>query len=845
MPSQELVSLTVDGQAVEVGRGRLLLDVLRSLGKRIPTLCHDVRLTPFGGCRLCVVMRHDGRGGLIPSCSTPVLPGMIVETDTPEVIESRRYQLRLLLLNHRLECPVCERRGDCRLQDLMYEYGVPERPLPFERAEIPRDEASPVILRDTEKCILCGKCVRLCDEVQGVAAIAIVQRGLRARVTTLLDRPLDCEFCGQCVNACPVGALVGKPYVTNVPAWLRQAETTTCSFCSCGCQIVGESSDRELVRVAADDELEPNHGKLCVKGWLGLDVLSSGERLTRPMIRRDGTLVETSWNDALGIVTEALRAAGRAGSRVVGIGSSRLATEDAYLLQRLLRAGVGTPHVGLGPGGGTAALSDGMAALTGTPRSSASIETLREADVVLVLRGDPTRTHPLVKTELVQGASQRGQELVLAHALSGGLERHAALFLPLAPAGEAALLHGVAARLAAEYPETLEPLRALSGVGPWIDSLLPYTPDVVERLTGVAPGPFDALITMLRKARKVVTVVVTGLGIPGDEAEVTRAAAAVNALLGPAGGGLLVLGERANLQGALDVGLHPAWLPGGHAAEDSAARQTLARAWGHEVPPPAGIPTERAIHAVEGDPGLGVLYLVGQDPVGAWPGGLRGSEAVARAGLLVVQDAFMTQTARLADVVLPVAILSERSGSVVSADGVRRALRPLLQPPPGVPQDGQIFREIGRRLGVALPEGAELEAQVDAACRAADMRPVLRCLVPAPAPVLGERWTGLLLDASPQLFRSGSVTDRSSLLQELAPSAVLRLSPRDAEAHGVRNGDAVRLTAGGREALLRARVDTTVRTGTVLAPWHARWDSVAALMTPDDQPLAAEIRRSS
>ncbi len=844
MASQELVSLTVDGQVVEAGRGSLLLDVLRGLGKRIPTLCHDPRLTPYGGCRLCVVMRHDGRGGLIPACSTPVLPGMVVETSTPDVIESRRYQLRLLLLNHRLECPACERRGDCRLQDLMYEYGVPERRVPFERVAVPRDEASPVILRDTEKCILCGKCVRLCDEVQGVAAIAIVHRGLRARVATLLDRPLDCEFCGQCVNACPVGALVAKPYVSDVPAWLREAETTTCSFCSCGCQLVGESSDRALVCVTANDDLEPNHGKLCVKGWLGLDILASKDRLTRPLIRKDGELVEATWSEAIGAVTTALKTAGETRGRVVGLGGSRLAVEDAYLMQRLLRTTVGTPHVGVGPSGGTAALSDGMAALTGVPRSSATFESLRQADVVLVLRGDPSRTHPLVKTDLVQGASQRGQKLVLAHALSGGLERHAALTLSLRPAGEATLLNGLAARLLAEQPERFEPLRTLPDAEAWLSSLHPFTPAVIEDVAGVSGASFESLVALVRDARKVVTVVVTGLGIPGDEAAVTRAAVAFDALLGPSGGGLLVLGEKANVQGVLDAGLHPAWLPGGRPAADAAARTALAQTWEHDVPAPDGLTLEQVLQGA-GQPPVDVLYLVGQDPVGAWPGSLRGAEAVERAGFVVVHDAFMTQTARLADVVLPVAILSERTGSMVGADGQRRAFRPLLPPPSGVPQDGQIFREIGRRLGVALPEGASLKAQVDAACRAAAVVPVLRRLIPEAPPVIGPRWTGLLLDASPQLFRSGSVTDRSAVLQELAPSAVLRISPRDAATNGVQAGDMVRLTAGGREALLRARVDATVRDGTVVAPWRARWDSVAALMIPDDQPIAAEIRRSS
>ena len=839
--ARDLVQLTIDGQAVEADAGARLLDVIRERGIRVPTLCHDPRLEPFGGCRLCVVARRDGRGGLVPACATPALKGMIIETSPPEVIEARRRQLQLLLLNHRLECPVCERHGDCRLQDLLYEYGVPESRLPFERVRRPRDEASPVISRDAEKCILCGKCVRLCEEVQGVAAIGIVHRGLQSTVATLMERPLDCEFCGQCVNSCPVGALIARPHASPVPAWLRRRDTTTCSFCSCGCQVTVETHAGSPVRVFSDEQREPNRGKLCVKGWLGLDVLSATGRLTRPLVRRDGHLVEASWDEALGAVARALRENATTGAgAVVGVGGSRLTCEDAYLMQRLMRTAAGTGHVGLGPAGGAAALDQGMGALTGAPRSSASFEDMRQADVVFVLRADPTRTPPLVKTDLLQGL-RRGQRLVLAHALSGGLERHASMYLPLRPAAEEALLHGLAARVLADAPASAESVRGLPGFRDWSDSLLPYTAKLVEELTGVAPEALDRAASMLQDARKPVIVVVTGLGIPGDEAAVTRAAVMLDALLG--GGGVLVLGEKANIQGVIDAGLHPAWLPGGRSAEDAGARVEMSAAWGHAVAGATGQATVRAVHGTAETP-VGLLYLVGQDPAGSWPRALLGAEAVQRAGFVVVQDAFLTETARMADVVLPVAILAEREGTMVGADGVRRALRAVLTPPVGVPRDGQIFHELGRRLGVALPQGPSLEDALTREVGWPLARPRLLRLAPAPAPRQGAPFAGMLLDASPQLFRSGSTTDYSPLLQELAPSVALRLSPVDAAGLGLSNGDAVQLTAGGRELLLRARLDPTVRPGTVVAPWRARWDTVTPLLH-DHEPTAAHVRRAS
>jgi NADH dehydrogenase/NADH:ubiquinone oxidoreductase subunit G len=421
---RESLTITVNGEETTVPSGQMLLDSLRNLGIVVPTLCHDDRLTPHGGCRLCVVARRDGRPGLVTSCSTPVQRGMVVETDAPEVIESRRRQLQLLVLNHRMECPVCTRRGDCRLQDLVYLYGSPEEELPFQRPEAPLDRNSPVIVRDPEKCILCARCVRICDEVQGLAAIGIINRGLEARVSTLLERPLDCEFCGQCVNACPVGALAARPYVSDVPAWQREAVVTTCSYCSCGCEVRVETHDGSLQRVTSNVEARPNRGKLCPKGWLGWDVGDDPERLDAPLLRRDGRLVEVSWNEALDAVVAAMRAAREASRPVVGLGSSRLTCEDAYLLQRFVRTVIGSPHVDLGPVGGVGALVDGMGGVSGAPHSTATFEDLAAADVVLMLRGDPTRTHPPARAEADPGEHAERRAGAQRGRLSSAAARH-------------------------------------------------------------------------------------------------------------------------------------------------------------------------------------------------------------------------------------------------------------------------------------------------------------------------------------------------------------------------------------------------------------------------------------
>jgi len=800
----KVISLKVNGQEVKSKAGTSLLDVLREMDLDIPTLCHDDRLTPYGGCRLCVVERKDGRGGLIPACSTPVQRGMVIETDTADVIESRRRNLQLLVLNHRMECPVCERTGDCRFQDLIYQCGVPEEQLDFDRIPYPRDESSPVIIRDPEKCILCGKCVRLCDEVQGVGEIGLASRGLDSVVTTMLDRPMDCEFCGQCVNSCPVGALIARAYVNEIPAWLREHRTTACSYCSCGCELEAELYEGRILRITSHPGTGANDGTLCVKGWLGWDVLSNPERLRKPLIRRKGHLEETSWEEALSVVADAAEKARKQGSRIAAVATPRLITEDALLLRSLVEDGLGSDWIGLGPEAGIRALMEGVAPVLGSPSSTASLEDVEEADYVLVLRGDPGRTHPLVKNILVRRHRQREAPFGLAATFTGGLERHARPFLKVAPGSETALLRFLGGELAARG--ALD--SSVDGYQEWESSLQPCSKAWAAALTGVDEARLEQLSRAVVEASSLVVVVVTGRALSGNEAETAKEAASLVAALGEKAR-LLVLGEKANLQACIDSGL---------------ARRT-----------PEELLETKAVG------GAGFLYLVGQDPVGAWPRHMPAREALEGADFIVVQDAFLTPSARLADIVLPAAILIEREGSGIGPDGSIRRYRRIVDPPSGVLQDGAIFRRLAQEIGVPLPSEEEIKEKAEAMALRKRVQPRL---APLDRFTMNPPAEGLLLDPSPQLFHSGSTTMRSSRLRSFSPGTVVRIAPEDADAEGLSHGDAVRLVSDGREVLLRAGIDRRVAPGTLVVPWQSRSDGASRLVGEENTAVRVRLRRS-
>ncbi len=269
------ITLTIDGIEVSVERGATILEAAEKAGIRIPTLCHDKRLVPFGACRMCVV-ELKGRRGLTPACFNPARNGMEVLTNTPTVVEARKLQLQLILRHHPLDCPVCEAGGACQLQNLVVEYGIDELMFPRESPRFPVDLRSHFIKRDMNRCILCGCCVRICNEVQGVNELSFVNRGIRTEISTDFGRPLDCEFCGQCVSACPVGALVYKPLGPMGRPWEVERIETICAYCGLGCSMVLETKRGRIVQVSSRYDIGTNEGNLCVKGRFGWTYVHAG-----------------------------------------------------------------------------------------------------------------------------------------------------------------------------------------------------------------------------------------------------------------------------------------------------------------------------------------------------------------------------------------------------------------------------------------------------------------------------------------------------------------------------------------------------------------------------------------
>lgn len=340
-----MARITIDGRELEVPERYTILESARSAGIHIPHLCYHRKLLPFGGCRLCIV-EVKGMPRPVTSCNTAVTDGMEIRTSTEELERLRRMVLELILSDHPNDCMICEQAGDCKLQDLAYRYGIRENRFAGERRTYPTRDGNPFIERDLEKCILCGRCVTACSDIQGVEAIDFGYRGFRSKICTAYEDDLNCEFCGQCVSVCPTGALTGKQWAHKGRIRGQKEIDTVCPYCGTGCNITVHVKRNEIVKITSDKNTW-NEGWLCVKGRFGYQFVNSPERLTTPLIRDGEAFRRASWDEALDLVASKLSdvKSTYGPDAIGGLSSARCTNEENYLFQKLIRAAIGTNNV--------------------------------------------------------------------------------------------------------------------------------------------------------------------------------------------------------------------------------------------------------------------------------------------------------------------------------------------------------------------------------------------------------------------------------------------------------------------------------------------------------------------
>jgi NADH-quinone oxidoreductase subunit G len=668
-PARDTITITVDGIKVEARPGELIIAAAERAGIYIPRFCYHPRMKPVGMCRMCLVDVKGPRGfALQPACFIPVAPDQEVLTDSPAAKKAQDGMLEFLLINHPLDCPVCDKGGECPLQDQTLAFGPGETRFVEEKRHWEKPiELSPLVLLDRERCIQCARCTRFADEVAGDALIDFAERGDVIEVATFPDAPFSSYFSGNTVQICPVGALTATPYRFKARPWDIEQVESSCASCAVGCRVAVQSSNDQLTRYLGIDSDPVNWSWLCDKGRFDFEAVNSAQRLSAPLVRKGDELVEVGWAAALGVVADKLGEAKRVhGESSIGLlGGARLANEDAYAWSKLARVVLATDNV-------DAQLGDGLPAeaVLGLPR--ATIDQACSAAAVVLLGPDLKEELPVLYLRLRHAALENGVKLIECAPQLTGLSRYAAATLLYRP--------GEAARLA----------RALVAPG-----------DPAGEVAGVAAAELAAARRLLASVssasgRDPAVVVVLGRPSLADSGQSVAEAAAI--LSGLDGVRFLTALRRSNVHGALDMGLAPGVLPG--RVSLAAGRSWYETAWGSLPDRPGLDATGMLVAASEAR--LQALVLLGADPLRDFPDRTLAREGMDGAGFVVAVDCFLTDSAKRADVVLPAATYAERPGTFTNLEGRVSRLGQKVTAPGQAWADWMIAAELAFRLGQEL-----------------------------------------------------------------------------------------------------------------------------------------------
>jgi NADH-quinone oxidoreductase subunit G len=855
------VSITVDGKTIEASKGELVIDAAERNGVYIPRFCYHPRMQPVGMCRMCIVEIDTGRGpALQPSCMIEAADGMTVATDSPVSRKAQEGVLEFLLVNHPLDCPVCDKGGECPLQDQTMSYGPGESRFVEEKRHFEKPiPISDLVLLDRERCILCDRCTRFAKEVAGDPLIHFMDRGNETQVNTFPDDPFASYFSGNTVQICPVGALTATPYRFKARPWDLEEVESTCTSCSVGCRVVVQSSRNQVLRYQGVDSDAVNWGWLCDKGRFDFEAVNSDDRLGNPLARDEGLALKPApWNDALRRAAAAIRdgldRSGPEGFAVIG--GARLTNEDQYAWCKFTKGLIGSDNI-------DAQVGDGLPAeaVLGLPRATID-DACRPGGTVLVLGPDVKEELPILFLRLRHAVTNDGVKVVeLASTRTGLTDEVAAVSLRYRPG------------------HALPVVRAL------------LAGDADDDVGGVAPEAVRAAAALFDGGP--LTVVVGRANLAESGRSIAAAAAAVHHTL-PDVRFLSGL-RRANVHGALELGLAPGLLPGRVTLDDG--RGWFAERW-PALPAARGLDTAGILRAAA-DGKIDTLVLLGSDPLADFPDRDLAERGLAGVRTVIALDQFLTESVKQAEVVLPVAGFAEVDGTTTNLEGRVSRLARTVTAPGTAQSDWSVAAELARRLGfdlgiestqeatqeiaavapvfsglaaelldatgagdgvlVALPSrrgngeqpdtravGAESGETGEGAAPESVPTHLLPPTTGVPLPV----WTiidppsvdaySLRLVVTRKLYDRGTLVSSSPSLAELAEPATLHLHPQDFDRLGVAPGDDVRITSGKGNVTVPTVPDAGVPRG--IAHLHANKAGGRANVLIDGNAPVTDVR---
>lgn len=705
----QTVTLSIDNQEVTVPKGTTILEAAKALGVEIPTLCHLKELAPDGSCRMCVVEVEGGRrGGLTTACTAHCQEDMVVSTHSEKVADSRRFILDLLLSNHKLECFSCGKNGDCQLQQYALDYRIDATSF-TEGKRMPchqEDTSNPFFSYDPEKCIMCRRCARVCQLRQGRDVLSIANRGFETKMMPSYGQAFDqsiCESCGNCVSSCPTGALTAKD-TKEYRKWETQKIPTTCPHCGTGCQMNLLVKNNRLVGVEPLDG-PANKNLLCVKGkFASYKFVGSGDRLTEPLIKRNGIFEPASWEEALTLVSSKFNEikAENGPDALAGFSCSRATNEDNYVFQKMVRAAFGTNNVDNCARVCHSASVHGLAQTLGSGAMTNPIADITEdVDMILLVGSNPEEAHPVIGAQIRQ-AIQRGTQVVVVDPRKINLVKDSALHLQVQAGTNVAFANGMMHVILKEGLADRHFIEERTeGFSDLEKMVADYTPEKVAEICHIHPEDLIQAARMYAKAEKAPIIYCLGVTEHSTGTEGVMSMSNLAMLVGKVGKpgcGVNPLRGQNNVQGACDMGCMPYDFPGYQKVNNPEVIDKFEKAWHVPLNRNTGLTSTKVLPAATAGNVKG-LYIFGEDPIVTDPDTGHVRQALESLDFLVVQELFMTETAAYADVVLPGISYAEKDGTFTNTERRVQRVRKAVEPRGQAREDYEIFCEVMTRMG--------------------------------------------------------------------------------------------------------------------------------------------------
>lgn len=696
-----MINLTINNQKHLFDHEITVFEALNSLSIELPTFCYDERFkNKLGICGLCAVLIN---GTITKSCKTPISDGMVIFTDDPQVFTHRKELLQKYIDNHYVNCLVCEKSGVCKLQKYCFEYGI-DKTIPNAPASILEDQSNPFYYINPNKCVACGKCAQICRELQCNHALKL--KSTDGKIHSCANNAPDinsstCVFCGNCVSFCPVGALLPK-YKYKFRNWETKKVKTTCAYCGVGCQITFEVKDNKIVQ-AQPELCEPNKGLLCVKGKFGFEYVNSPERLTTPLIKTDSGFRKASWDEALDLIVSKLKSTIEQYTPL-GVGalsSGKCTNEENYLFQKFFKGVVKTNNLDhcsrLCHSSSSTALSETL----GIGAMSNGIDESVNSKVILISGENIRENHPVLGAK-IKHAVQNGAKLIIIDVRDIDLSEKADVFLQIKPGTDIALINAMANVIISEnlYNNDFL-LEKVTGFEEFKNCVLQFTPEISAKICGVSS---DDIIKAARIYASDIAAIYIGMGNTQHRNGTDNVIALSNLALicgniGKLNGGINPLRGQNNAQGACDMGAFPDIFSGYQKINDLENRKKMEEYWGVEgISPFEGLSVVEMVNKMDSEE-LKYLYVMGENPLISDPNLNHTIEAFKKLDFLVVQDIFLTETAKIADVVLPATSFVEKEGTFTNTGRRVQRVRKVLDPPGEAKMDLDIILALMEKMG--------------------------------------------------------------------------------------------------------------------------------------------------